>query len=178
MILFFLLYSCIRDGEEIDLTPDTLTLDECLIQTQSQTFEIMTWNVREFPVHDEKTIYLIADIISRENPDLIAFQEITSESDFETLIKKIPGWNGMILPSSNLNPAFLFKLSEVRLIGKAIALFTEDKEDFPRSPLMVSVEHHSGLQLFIINIHLKCCSGEENENRRRRAGERLKTLYR
>ena len=173
ILLPLLFYSCAQDPEQ-GASPDLLRLDGCLSQTYFHTFEIITWNVREFPIEKEKTIQLITDIIKREDPDLIAFQEITSEPDFRVLIKSLPGWDGITLTNSELNPAFIFKLSEINWIGKAIPLFPDKKDAFPRTPLMISVEHHSGLQLFLINIHLKCCSGEANELRRLRAGELLK----
>lgn len=175
MLLPLLFYSCLQDPEEQVANPDLLRLDGCLSRTNFHTFEIMTWNVREFPIEKEKTIQLIADIIKREDPDLIAFQEITSEPDFRILIKSLPGWEGISLTNSELNPAFIFKLSEINWIGKAISLFPDEKYAFPRTPLMISVEHHSGLQLFLINVHLKCCSGTENETRRKVASTMLKT---
>jgi endonuclease/exonuclease/phosphatase family metal-dependent hydrolase len=175
ILLPLLFYSCSQDPVDQGDNPDGLRLNECLSQTYLHTFEIVTWNVREFPIEKEKTIQLMADIIKREDPDLIAFQEITSEADFQTLIKSLPGWDGVTLTNSELNPAFIFKLSEINWIGKAIPLFPDEKDAFPRTPLMISVEHHSGLQLFLINIHLKCCSGTENERRRKAASTMLKS---
>lgn len=175
IFILILFYSCSQDPADKVADLEVLGVNNCLTPTQFQTFEIVTWNVREFPVQEEKTIQLMADIIRKETPDLIAFQEITSEPDFKTLIDKIPGWEGVILPASDLNPAFLYKKSEVNLIGKVIPLFSNEKDAFPRPPLLISVEHHSGLQVFLINIHLKCCSGVENERRRKAASEILKT---
>ncbi len=175
MLFCLLLNSCSLDPEDRGVDSDGLSWEECLSQTHRQTLEIVTWNVQEFPIREEETIHSIADIIRKENPDLIAFQEITSLTDFQTLVKSLPGWDGVIVDSSELNPAFIFKLSEVNLIGEPIPLFSDEKYIFPRMPLMISLEHHTGMELFIINIHLKCCEGAENENRRLAASRMLKT---
>jgi endonuclease/exonuclease/phosphatase family metal-dependent hydrolase len=173
-ILLPLLHACLPGPEDKVNDPDLLRLEACVTQTNSHSLEIITWNVREFPIHQDKTIRLVADIIRRQDPDLIAFQEITNEEDFGDLIRILPGWDGVMVAESDLNPAFLYKLSEIKLIGSAIPLFQDDKYNFPRAPLMISVEHQSGLRIFLINIHLKCCSGVENEYRREMAGEKLK----
>jgi len=172
---FIFFYSCRDDPSSDESRLYGLLIEKCLIPTHSKTFDIMTWNIKEFPVQGEKTLTLLAEIIKMENPDLIALQEITSENDFESLISKMPGWKGILLDSSDLNPAFLYKSSEVNLIGRPVVLFSGEEEAFPRPPLMISVEHLSGVELFLINVHLKCCSGEGNEIRRREASRLLKS---
>lgn len=172
--LFILFHSCSQDQTNPYPDPDLFSVEACLSQTQAATFDIMTWNTREFPLQGEITIRFMADIISGENPDLIALQEITSEEDLRDLTENLPGWEAVMTAVTDLNPAILYKSSEVKLIGSATYLFPENQEAFPRSPLLISVEHVSGLRVFIINIHLKCCSGEVNELRRLRAGEILK----
>jgi endonuclease/exonuclease/phosphatase family metal-dependent hydrolase len=174
--LMILLYSCgefaVPDGKD----RYALNIGDCLVETGPSTFEIVTWNVRDFPLLGEITIVALADIIRRADPDLIAFQEIVSEDDLESLTNLLPGWRTVFKEVSDLNPAFLYKTSEVTLIGQPVSLFIDEPDAFPRPPLLISVEHHSGIRIFLINIHLKCCSGSENESRRRMAGLLLKSF--
>jgi endonuclease/exonuclease/phosphatase family metal-dependent hydrolase len=174
MFLLFIFPSC-QENPFIEEEKVSLRIEECLIPTYSSSFDILTWNVREFPVYGDKTVSLLAEMILKQNPDLIALQEIKNEEDFECLVDKMPGWEGIVIQSSDLNPAFLYKTNEINLIGTSLALFTEEKQAFPRPPLLISAHHHTGLQIFFINVHLKCCSGRENEIRRRRASNLLKT---
>jgi endonuclease/exonuclease/phosphatase family metal-dependent hydrolase len=172
--LLFILNSCQKDTIREEYLFQDFEFEECLISTDPSTFDIITWNTKEFPLQGEKTVSLLSRIIQLGNPDLIAIQEVSNETDFMSLVDRLPEWEGIILDLTDLNPAFLYKSSEVNLIGTPVALFRENPEAFPRSPVMISVEHQSGLQLFLINIHLKCCSGKANENRRRKASELLK----
>ncbi|MBS0001347.1 MAG: endonuclease/exonuclease/phosphatase family protein [Cyclobacteriaceae bacterium] len=175
VFLMYLLYSCGEVAMPDGTDRYALDIGDCLVETGPSTFEIVTWNVREFPLLGEITIVALADIIRRADPDLIAFQEIVSEEDLESLTNLLQGWQAVILEVSDLNPAFLYKTSEVTLIGQPVSLFENEPEAFPRPPLLISVEHHSGIRMFLINIHLKCCSGSENESRRRMAGILLKS---
>lgn len=176
LFLLYLLYSCVEVAVPDGKDRYALDIGDCLFETGPSTFEIITWNVRDFPLLGEATIVALADIIRRADPDLIAFQEIVSEEDIESLINLLPGWQAVFRMVSDLNPAFLYKTSEVTLIGQPVSLFTNESEAFPRPPLLISVEHHSGIRMFLINIHLKCCSGSENESRRRTAGILLKSF--
>lgn len=156
-------------GEETDLN-----VTACMAATDTSTADIITWNVREFPALYDRTPGQLAKIIVEQDPDVIAFQEITTRSAFDELLGYLPGWEGRLYENGDLNLAFLFKLSEINLVSGPEVLFEGDYEAFPRPPLMIVLRHISGLEWTMIDIHLKCCSGEENEIRRREAADKLK----
>jgi len=58
--------------------------------------------------------------------------------------------------------------------GEIIELFIGDSYAFPRPPVQIEVSHTNGLSVILINIHLKCCDGQENIWRRKDASEQLK----
>jgi endonuclease/exonuclease/phosphatase family metal-dependent hydrolase len=109
---------------------------------------------------------------------VVALQEVASNADFERLVKLMPGWRGYLNPVNNdaWNLAYLFKSSEIEVISSSESLlFKEDIFAFPRAPYEIKVRHKpSGKELFLINIHLKCCRGPDNENSRRSASLKLK----
>jgi endonuclease/exonuclease/phosphatase family metal-dependent hydrolase len=149
-------------------------IDECLITTNESHLEILTWNVQEFPLDGEETITEVTNIIKLLNPDLIAFQEITSSTSLTTLVSNLPGWKSEISLSSGLNLAFIYKSSEITLEGDHTEILTGDPYAFPRPPVQIKISHTNGLEIVIINIHLKCCGGQENILRRKDASEQLK----
>lgn len=90
------------------------------------------------------------------------------------LISDLPGWNYEILILSDLNLSFLYKTSEILIENAIIDIFSGDPYAFPRPPVQISISHNNGLKTIIINIHLKCCGGHENLNRRKDASKKLK----
>ena len=69
-----------------------------------------------------------------------------------------------------------FKTSEIEAYDSATRLlFENDSWAFPRPPFEVKVKYKpTGTDVFLINLHLKCCGGEENEGRRAAASSQLK----
>ncbi len=171
--ILFVLVSC---EEQIipDPEPFQINFIQCLEETGESSFDILTWNMEEFPKRGINTIENTAAIISALDADLIAIQEITGINDFNNLVANLEGWSGFVHQSNGLNLAYIYKEDEVNLTGDPQPLFQDESYPFPRPPLFASATHNSGLSLFLINIHLKCCDGKENENRRRLAAMLLK----
>ena len=72
------------------------------------TFDIVTWNIEQFP-KDNLTVSYLAELIDSMNVDIIAMQEIWGDGasvSFENLKTKLDGWDGS-RKSSGL--AFLYK---------------------------------------------------------------------
>ena len=60
----------------------------------SQSLDFMTWNVENYPKHNQTNSYMV-DIINQINVDIIAFQEIESQNSFNNLINQLNGnWIG------------------------------------------------------------------------------------
>lgn len=179
----FVVYAC-DNSSGTDPMPDPLPaleldLSNCPLDVSSETLDVLTWNLEQFPKNG-LTKATVEDIIEYYNPDLIALQEITSVSQFNDLLQSLEGWEGFARPfnGSNLMLGYLYKSSEVELLNSTI-LFEEqtDMNDDAftafRRPLKVQINHKpSGLNVELINIHLKCCNG--HEDRRRAATTLLK----
>lgn len=175
------LYACGEDEGGGDPTePDGPSFEACGFDTSSQTLEIATWNIENFP-KSSLTLELVESIIENYDLDVIALQEITSMANFNSLIDQLEGWNGFLtqVNNSNLMLGYLYKSSEITVSETPVNLYeeatSENNDAFTafRRPYLMKVEHTSGLTINLINVHLKCCNG--SEDRRRSASALLKT---
>ena len=158
-------------------TIETIDYSGCIIAGLQNTFDILTFNIQEFPKLGQETIKQVAELIKCSNVDIIALQEISSEADFNKLVESLAGWEGEYYPIDNSiwNLAYLYKESEVS-INKAESkiIFEDDSWSFPRPPFEIHVTHiPTAIDAILINNHFKCCSGNENEERRRNATDSL-----
>jgi endonuclease/exonuclease/phosphatase family metal-dependent hydrolase len=170
-----LLTSCSEDNAPPQPPPEpVLEVSNCLAESSSTKLEILTWNLKEFPLIGANTVAEFAKMVSDLDADLIALQEISSRSWFNRLLEALPGWGGEISISGNLNLAYLYKLDEVDLISSIYAIYEDDPYAFPRPPALIEIVY-SNEEITLINIHLKCCGGEENFDRRQEASEKLKS---
>jgi endonuclease/exonuclease/phosphatase family metal-dependent hydrolase len=122
------------------------------------TFEIVTWNLRQFP-QTSGTVLLAAQAIAAVDPDLVALQEIESGAAFATLVDLLPGWDGFrgVTDSFDLRLAILYKTAAVEVLEPGFQeLFPSDNRTFPRAPLAVTVRTQ-GRDLVVVDNHLKCC---------------------
>lgn len=61
--------------------PDTgINFSGCIIPGTSTTLEVVTFNIERFPKQSSVTIDAVARLIKAIDPDIVALQEITSES--------------------------------------------------------------------------------------------------
>lgn len=157
---------------------DTSLFAACVIPGTASTLDIITFNVEGFPKEGYASVTALSALIKAIDPDIVALQEVASEADFDRLVKLMPGWEGIFYPVSNddWSLAYLLKESETELLpGTVRMLFENDSWAFPRPPFEIRVRHKaSGTELLIINLHMKCCGGSDNESRRRAASEQLK----
>jgi endonuclease/exonuclease/phosphatase family metal-dependent hydrolase len=175
--IWLVITSCRK--EPVPPSPDDTGLfSACVIPGTSASFDLITFNVEGFPKAGYTSITTLAALIKTLEVDLVALQEVKSKADFERLIKLMPGWIGFMNPVNNdeWNLAYLFKSSEIEVMASSEKLlFGDDIVNFPRAPYEIQVEHKpSGKDICLINIHLKCCSGADNENSRRNASVKLK----
>jgi endonuclease/exonuclease/phosphatase family metal-dependent hydrolase len=173
--------SC-RKIPEPTIPPVVSIFEKCIVSGNSSSFEIVTVNLQGFPKAGNPTLLKVRDMIKKIDPDVIALQEITSETAFNDLLKELPGWEGRYYPVNNdvYNLAYLFKTSEVTIDdSKTRIILSGDISAFPRAPFEIFVKHKTlNISTYLINIHLKCCSGADNEARRRDASEKLSNYIR
>ena len=138
------------------------------------TLDIITWNIENFPKQNDITIDYLVKLINSMNVDIIALQEIESETDFQFLINSLENYDGIIANSAsfNINLALLYS---VKLeVESTYEIFTDDWWSFPRSPLVTHIIWNEQ-DIYIINNHFKANENDstEDEARRKSASENL-----
>ncbi len=174
---FFFFISCRQESQPP--SPDNPEVfASCVTKGSSRNFEIVTFNVEGFPKSSYVSVTALASLIKAMDPDVVALQEVASEAGFNRLVKLLDGWTGYLNPVNNddWNLAYLFKASETEVVpASGKLLFTGDDWAFPRSPYEIRIKHTpSAKEVVLINLHLKCCSGTDNENSRKAASQKLK----
>lgn len=184
LVLLLFISSC-GEGDSTNPSPNPIPEPEqsiyfeCLPVVAENTLDVVTWNIERFPIVSS-AIESVAEVINALDADLIAVQEITNDDDFNALIDLIPGWAGFTkqFNGGNTMLGYLYKESEITLIGTPMFLYEEQSADYNeaftafRRPYHAKFQHINGLEIDFINVHLKCCDG--SENRRRKASVLLK----
>jgi predicted extracellular nuclease len=146
-----------------------------------QTFEIASWNIRNFPTNSQ-TAGRVADLIAAMDIDLVAVQEIADVAAFEQMLAALPSHQGVLstdeyTPGDYQKTGFIFRLDMIQ-IGEVQSILENDSYAFPRPPLQarfgVSGPGGATMTFAVIVLHLKADTGEENEARRRDACQKLK----
>lgn len=155
-----------------------LDYSDCVASTSSSALEVVTMNLKEFPYEGDVTILYVSQLIAQLDADVIALQEIKSAYWLNRLAGEMDGWEGAFTtePSGSMSLAYLYKTSEIELYNEETeAFYTDDYYAFLRPPFKIKVHHKgTGLDVYLINNHLKAMGGAENENRRRDASKKLK----
>jgi endonuclease/exonuclease/phosphatase family metal-dependent hydrolase len=142
-----------------------------------QSLDIVSFNVETFPINGYKSVIMVASLLNTIDADVYALQEVASESGFNQLVKLMPGYTGLfyLINNDEWNLAYLFKSSEITVYNNETKLLFTDSQYFPRPPFEVKIHHApTNSDLYIINNHLKCCSGADNETSRRNASVMMK----
>jgi endonuclease/exonuclease/phosphatase family metal-dependent hydrolase len=143
-------------------------------------FDLVTWNIKDFPIHEEKTVSTLARIIKEIDVDLIGLQEINDPLAFHELLDSLPGYTGLLsaLPADDLKLGILCKSSMIAL-STPLQIFTDDNFAFPRPPLVtfaeVRIQDSTVFDFFLIVLHLKAQSDGTSIQRRRLACQKLKS---
>jgi len=178
LVLSLIIPASCRKTPEPPLPDDTSDFDACIpFPGTDQTLDIVTFNVETFPLNGYTSVIAVASLLKTINADVYALQEVASEAGFNQLVALMPGYTGLfyLIDNSDWNLAYIFKTSEVNADESATRLLFTSSEYFPRPPFEVKIHHNpSGADLYIINNHLKCCGGYDNETSRREASELLK----
>ena len=112
------------------------------------TFDLVTWNVKQFPTNDNATIDTLAILINDLDVDMIAFEEITNVTAFNNLLSQCPGWNGVYSPdNSGLRTALIWRTDRcsVTYLGQ---LYVDSVYQFPRPPIHLLASAQYGSQFF------------------------------
>ncbi|MAJ45561.1 MAG: hypothetical protein CMF96_12585 [Candidatus Marinimicrobia bacterium] len=137
--------------------------------------EVVTWNCEFFPKANDSTIYALAEIIIKLNPDLIGFQEIRKRGWFDDLMIYLPDYDYAIaMQSSFMDNAFIYKKDRLRLLNQYEPFANNDYNFAGRPPLQCDFLYDfngKNIEFTAINIHMKCC--DSGLKRRKRASQML-----
>ncbi len=151
--------------------------DSCFATGSDSTLDIVTLNVQQFPKMGLETIEELVILIEKMEADIIALQEITSSTDLSSLDDLLEDYSALAYPinNSDWNLAYLYRDSEISIdASETKIIFSDDFYSFPRPPFEIHATHiPTSTDIIVLNNHLKCCGGSENEDRRRTASEKL-----
>ena len=184
IIVVFIIISCgkTESGPTSIDPPLVPTLDSLFFGTDS-TFEIVTWNIQNFPKEDMITADYVVQIIMAIDADVFALQEIESGSyfDFDYVVDELQeidslyNWDGYKANSNNFgNLAYIYKNDFVE-VDSIYEIYQDDWYAFPRSPLVFEFTYEEQ-ELVIIDNHLKAGGEPEDEDRREEASQKLQAF--
>jgi endonuclease/exonuclease/phosphatase family metal-dependent hydrolase len=146
------------------------------------TFEIMTWNIEEFPKNGATTVNAVKEVLEALQVDVICFQEIVDSTELKRIAANLDGYELLLDNGFGSGLAVMYNADEVTIdatynIYDAFAYWNT----FPRAPQVVEMTV-DGEQIVIINNHLKCCGDgvidlgnlDDEETRRLEANNLLK----
>ena len=157
--IFLLLFSCSQE-DEININPINFGADNSL--------DIITWNIENFP-KSSLTVDYVADLIQAFNDiDIIALQEISNQSAFNSLVNSLDPniWFGYRGANNNYQSlAYLINTSDIEIIDYPYTILDDYEYYFAyRLPYVVKISFNNQ-EYILIDIHLKCCGdGQLDEN--------------
>ena len=181
-IFSFGFQSCNKDASNPVINiPDkekTDTYNNCITKGKDNTLEIATWNIEHFPKSANTSIE-VQSIISYSDYDIWGVEEIEDINSLKTIVNLDDRYSVLLDAdiSSGVNRdyhlAYVYRNDKVELLDKQLLPFSSSS--FPRKPLMAKFKwKKDGSIFYVIDLHLKCCSGSSNEDRRREASRVLK----
>lgn len=146
-----------------------------------ETFDIATWNIKEFPLRGQRTIDTLAILIEDLQLDLISFQEISDTLAFMDLLSQLEDYDGLFSPDirppdNYLKTGIIYRTDQISILSWE-PLFWNETWEFPRPPLRITVvaELPSGtFDFYLIVLHLKALDDDNSRARRMAAMAMLK----
>ncbi len=151
----------------------------------SSTLEVATWNVEWFgsdtngPSDDGLQQAHVAAVIGQADIDLWALQEISDTGAFDDLLSALgDGYAGTLATNSGQQRiGFIYKTDVVhpRRTEHILEDFSFDFASRPPLKLEADVTiSDTTVTVTFITVHMKCCGGTEDRERRQNAAQRLK----
>ena len=121
------------------------------------TFEIMSWNIEQFPKNGQTTVSYVIDIIEALDVDILAIQEVNDISVFNQMISELNSYDGYLESLWFGGLAYIYKTDSIQ-INSLYEIYTTSEfwNYFPRSPMIMDL-NYLGERFIIINNHFKCC---------------------
>ncbi len=121
------------------------------------TFDLVTWNIENFPKNGTVTTTNVAAVIEALDADVIAIQEVDDITAFSQLLTSLPNYTGYLESDWFGGLAYIYKTDIVQ-INALYEIYTTSEywSAFPRSPMVMDLNYMDE-RVIIINNHFKCC---------------------
>ena len=92
------------------------SLDEISFGTEN-TFDIVTWNIEQFPKNDGTTISYVIDILEAMDADVLAIQEVSDVDIFNQMVGELNQYSSYLESEWFGGLAYIYKTSSVSING-------------------------------------------------------------
>jgi len=140
-------------GTNVNITNPNVTDTLGIAFGTDSTFDVITWNIENFPKNNPETSNLLRTLIPNLKADCIAIQEVRYISDFVSLVNQLPGWGYYMSGIGDTKTAIIYNTNNVQVDSSA-TIFTNMTNPFPRPPLLIRLRWQ-GEQIIMISLHLK-----------------------
>lgn len=121
------------------------------------SFEVLTWNIEQFPKNGNTTVDYVIDIIEALDVDVLALQEISDIDTFNAMVDQLSPYEGYLESIWFGGLAYIYKSDTIE-INAFYEIYTTSEywNYFPRSPMVMELTY-LGEEFILINNHFKCC---------------------
>jgi len=132
------------------------TLDDLNFGTDT-TFEVVTWNIENFPKNGEVTMSYVADILEALDADIIAVQEITDRESFQNTVDNLTNYDAYYTNNEFQNLGYIIKSSDIDVFAHyEIYTGISYPSPFTKPPFVIEFTYMNE-DFALINNHYKCC---------------------
>ena len=121
------------------------------------TFDVVTWNIENFPKNGEITMSYVADILEAIDADIIAVQEISDRESFQNTIDDLTNYEAYYTNNEFQNLGYVVKSSEIEVFAHyEIYTGISYPSPFTKPPFVIEFTYMNE-DFALINNHYKCC---------------------
>jgi len=145
---------------------------------QPEQIEIVTWNLKQFPLQGSTTIDSARKIMRSLDADIYCLQEIQNTASLKTLVNSLENYAVTYSRHTDfMRLAIVYRTSDLVLRDTSEIFVDNDYFFAGRPPLRADFTFHRSeeFNFSVINLHMKCCGGSENIERREEAATMLHT---
>lgn len=139
-----------------------------------ESLEIITWNMKEFPLNGQVTLDSLSKAIYALDADVYAFQEMFDTLALRNMVDEMDGYETFFQDPDFGGLAVIFNTSSIELIDQYEIFYTSQYWNyFTRAPVVMEF-NFQGEFYVLINNHFKCCGdgdlddGNEDDEEYRR----------
>jgi len=137
------------------------------------TLDVASWNLEWFP-KDERTVWLVVDLIASLELDIVVVQEIANVDAWNQLLELLPQHDGVLsthqYSATEYQKIGVIYRRDLVVAGEPALLFSGQTYAFPRPALALPLTA-GALTFDLVGVHLKA-GGSEDDSARRAAAMR------